>query len=347
MSIILYIAAVAESEAHFLMSMYRTVEFYQGILLMFFITVLAYILSLLPILSLIGPLAIAILIAVAYRNVFQYPESIRSGIIFSSKVLLRIAIILYGIRLNIKMIADEGFPLLFRASVVIMFTLFMTFMIGRMLGVDYKLLLLLASGTGICGAAAIGAVSSILDSDEEDTALAIGMIACLGTLFALAAPLIASVSDMTPDTYGQWVGFSLHEIAQALLAGSSFGNESLTPAMLSKLSRVLLLFPVTVLIILILSFQSKGSKKKASFPYFILGFIALSIIGTIFIEKGWMSLSFQSHVASIASFLLTVAMAAVGMSVDLKKFTRDALKPIFTLVLTSVALSLFVWFMVI
>ncbi|MFC7685997.1 YeiH family protein [Ureibacillus sp. GCM10028918] len=329
------------------MTMYKTVEFYKGLLLMFFITVLAYSLSLLPILSLIGPLAIAILIAVIYRNVFQYPESLRSGIQFSSKIILRIAIILYGIRLNIKMIVDEGFPLLFRASLVILFTLFMTFLIGRMLGVDNRLLLLLASGTGICGAAAIGAVSSILDSDEEDTAMAIGMISCLGTLFALVAPLIASITHMTPEIYGQWVGFSLHEIAQALLAGSSFGNESLTPAILSKLSRVLLLFPVTILIVMILSFTNKESKKKVSFPYFVLGFVALSIIGTIFLENGIMSLSFQSYVASIATFLLTVAMAAVGMSVDLKKFNRDALKPIFTLLLTSVALSLFVWIIVI
>ncbi|MCM3388719.1 YeiH family protein [Ureibacillus chungkukjangi] len=325
------------------MTIYKTAGFYIGILSMFFITALAYSLSLLPFLSLIGPLAIAILISVIYRNVFQYPENLRSGIHFSAKIILRIAIILYGIRLNIKLIVDEGFPLIFRAALVIIFTLFMTFLIGKMLGVDYKLLLLLASGTGICGAAAIGAVSSILDSDEEDTAIAIGMIAWLGTIFALVAPLIASITNMTPDLYGQWVGFSLHEIAQALLAGASFGDDSLTPAILSKLSRVLLLFPVTILIIVFLSFQNKESKKKASFPYFILGFIALSIIGTISLQNGWMSLSFQSQVAQAATFLLTVAMAALGMSVDLKKFGKNALKPILTLILTSVALSVFVW----
>ncbi|HWL13172.1 MAG TPA: putative sulfate exporter family transporter [Ureibacillus sp.] len=326
------------------MTMYKTTEFYIGIFMMVLITTIAYSLSLLPFFSLVGPLAMAILISVVYRNVFHYPEKLRSGIQFASKIILRLAIILYGIRLNIKLIVDEGFPLLFRAALVILFTIFMTFLIGKMLGVDFKLLLLLASGTGICGAAAIGAVSSIVDSDEEDTALAIGMIACLGTIFALVAPLIASITHMTPDFYGQWVGFSLHEIAQALLAGSSFGSESLTPAILSKLSRVLLLFPVTILIVMVLSFKNTNSKKKAAFPYFILGFIAVSIISTICLQKEWMTLSFQSHVAQIATFLLTVAMAALGMSVDLKKMNKDALKPIFTLLLTSIALSLFVWF---
>lgn len=340
----LHIIIVIESEAFYNMTKYKTSEFYIGILMMIFITGIAYSLSIFPIFSFVGPLAIAILLAVVYRNVFQYPERYRSGIQFASKIILRLAIILYGIRLNIKMIADEGFPLLFRAALVILFTIFMTFLIGKMLGVDFKLLLLLASGTGICGAAAIGAVSSILDSDEEDTALAIGMIACLGTLFALIAPLIASFTNMTPDFYGQWVGLSLHEIAQALLAGSSFGDDSLTPAILSKLSRVLLLFPVTILIVLILSFKNNNSQKKASFPYFILGFIAVSIIGTVCLQNEWMSLSFQSHVAQIATFLLTVAMAALGMSVDLNKMNRDTLKPIFTLLLTSIALSLFVWF---
>lgn len=326
------------------MTMYKTAEFYIGILLVLGITAMSYTLSLLPLLSFIGPLAIAISISILYRNIFQYPEKFRSGIQFSSKIILRLAIILYGIRLNIKMIVDEGLPLLFRAALVVLFTIFMMFMIGKILGVDQKLLLLLASGTGICGAAAIGAVSSILDSDEEDTALAIGMIACLGTIFALVAPLIATITDMTPDVYGQWVGLSLHEIAQALLAGSSFGNESLTPAILSKLSRVLLLFPVTILLVMILSFSNNKSKKKASFPYFILGFIAVSIIGTICLHNNWMTLSFQGRVAQVATFLLTAAMAALGMSVDLKKMRKDSLKPIFTLLLTSIALSLFVWF---
>lgn len=313
---------------------------------MVFITFLAYSISLIPIFSFIGPLAIALLLAIIYRNVFQYPETLRSGIQFSSKMILRLAIILYGVRLNIQMIVDEGFPLLFRATIVIIFALFMTFTIGKAFGVDHKLLLLLGSGTGICGAAAIGAVSSILDSDEEDTALAIGMIACVGTIFALFAPVIATLTNMPPDIYGQWVGFSLHEIAHALLAGSSYGDESLTPAILSKLSRVLLLFPITLIIVFIVSMKRKNAKKKASFPYFLFGFILVSIISTIGLQKGWMTISFQENIAAIASFLLTVAMAALGMSVDLRKIKKNALKPFLTLLFTSILLTLFTWWIV-
>lgn len=328
------------------MTKYTTTGFYLGILLMVFITFLAYSISLIPIFSFIGPLAIALLLAIIYRNVFQYPETLRSGIQFSSKMILRLAIILYGVRLNIQMIVDEGFPLLFRATIVIIFALFMTFTIGKAFGVDHKLLLLLGSGTGICGAAAIGAVSSILDSDEEDTALAIGMIACVGTIFALFAPVIATLTNMPPDIYGQWVGFSLHEIAHALLAGSSYGDESLTPAILSKLSRVLLLFPITLIIVFIVSMKRKNAKKKASFPYFLFGFILVSIISTIGLQKGWMTISFQENIAAIASFLLTVAMAALGMSVDLRKIKKNALKPFLTLLFTSILLTLFTWWIV-
>ncbi|MEK9199920.1 YeiH family protein [Ureibacillus sp. 179-F W5.1 NHS] len=328
------------------MTKYTTTGFYLGILLMVFITFLAYSISLIPIFSFIGPVAIALLLAIIYRNVFQYPETLRSGIQFSSKMILRLAIILYGVRLNIQMIVDEGFPLLFRATIVIIFALFMTFTIGKAFGVDHKLLLLLGSGTGICGAAAIGAVSSILDSDEEDTALAIGMIACVGTIFALFAPVIATLTNMPPDIYGQWVGFSLHEIAHALLAGSSYGDESLTPAILSKLSRVLLLFPITLIIVFIVSMKRKNAKKKASFPYFLFGFILVSIISTIGLQKGWMTISFQENIAAIASFLLTVAMAALGMSVDLRKIKKNALKPFLTLLFTSILLTLFTWWIV-
>lgn len=297
-------------------------------------------------LNYLGPLAIAILIAVIIRNTLPYPQKWKTGIDFAAKKILRFAIILYGIRLNIAVVAHEGLPLIARAAGVIVGAILLTIIIGKLLKVEDNLMMLLAFGTGICGAAAIAAVSPILKAKEEDTAMAVGMIALMGTIFSLIYPAIGSLLHLAPAVYGYWSGFSLHEIAHAALAGAAYGDESLTPALLSKLSRVLLLFPVTLVLVGFLKFKKGGTGQKASFPYFLLGFLAVSAIGTWGTQQGFLSASVEDAIAQTGTFFLAVAMAALGMSVDLKELKSRALKPLLMMTIVSIILSGAVLFIV-
>lgn len=310
------------------------------------IAIVSYFLSKVPMLNYLGPLAIAILIAVIIRNTLPYPQKWKTGIDFAAKKILRFAIILYGIRLNIAVVAHEGLPLIARAAGVIVGAILLTIIIGKLLKVEDNLMMLLAFGTGICGAAAIAAVSPILKAKEEDTAMAVGMIALMGTIFSLLYPAVGSLLHLAPAVYGYWSGFSLHEIAHAALAGAAYGDESLTPALLSKLSRVLLLFPVTLVLVGFLKFKKGGTGQKASFPYFLLGFLAVSAIGTWGTQQGFLSASVEDAIAQTGTFFLAVAMAALGMSVDLKELKSRALKPLLMMTIVSIILSGAVLFIV-
>lgn len=297
-------------------------------------------------LNYLGPLAIAILIAVIIRNTLPYPQKWKTGIDFAAKKILRFAIIMYGIRLNIAVVAHEGLPLIARAAGVIVGAILLTIIIGKLLKVEDNLMMLLAFGTGICGAAAIAAVSPILKAKEEDTAMAVGMIALMGTIFSLLYPAVGSLLHLAPAVYGYWSGFSLHEIAHAALAGAAYGDESLTLALLSKLSRVLLLFPVTLVLVGFLKFKKGGTGQKASFPYFLLGFLAVSALGTWGTQQGFLSASVEDAIAQTGTFFLAVAMAALGMSVDLKELKSRALKPLLMMTIVSIILSGAVLFIV-
>lgn len=310
------------------------------------IAIASYFLSKVPMLNYLGPLAIAILIAVIIRNTLPYPQKWKTGIDFAAKKILRFAIIMYGIRLNIAVVAHEGLPLIARAAGVIVGAILLTIIIGKLLKVEDNLMMLLAFGTGICGAAAIAAVSPILKAKEEDTAMAVGMIALMGTIFSLLYPAVGSLLHLAPAVYGYWSGFSLHEIAHAALAGAAYGDESLTPALLSKLSRVLLLFPVTLVLVGFLKFKKGGTGQKASFPYFLLGFLAVSALGTWGTQQGFLSASVEDAIAQTGTFFLAVAMAALGMSVDLKELKSRALKPLLMMTIVSIILSGAVLFIV-
>lgn len=177
-----------------------------GIFFTFVIAVLGYGLSHLSGFDRIGPLASAIVIAVTFRQFSGYPESIRSGIQFSSKKLLRIAIVLYGLRLNIEVVLHDGLPLLVRGAGTILFAIGLTLLLARWLKANTTVSLLLGVGTGVCGAAAIAAVSPILKTEDEDTAISVGIIALVGTVFAIGYTLIKPLMPWTVSHTGSGPG---------------------------------------------------------------------------------------------------------------------------------------------
>lgn len=327
----LYCRVIVESEVKIM-----TTRNLFGILLPTTLALTAYAFSYLPGLSVVGPLPIAILLAVLFRNFIYDPTKWQVGIDFSSKIILRIAIILYGVRLNIILLFHEGLSLIGAAAIVIVCTFMIVLLLAKWLKIESSIALLLATGTAICGVAAIGAVSPIIKSKKNDIALSAALIAIVGTIFALGAPLAQQWIHLSPEQYGTWVGYSAHEIAHAALAGDYFGNESLTNAFMAKLSRVFLLFPVTIIFTWWMNRKHEGATAKASFPYFIIGFIIMSLISTAGFYVGFMNEAIQTSISSFATFLLALSMAALGLSIDLRSIRKNAVKPLLLLVIASI-----------
>lgn len=317
------------------------VNLISGIGFTLIIAVLGFILAALPGLNHIGPLACAILLAVVYRQVFGYPQKLRTGIQFSSKILLRFAIILYGLKLNMIVIFHQGFPLLLRGTITIIFSIAVLMIIAKWLKADFNLSLLLSVGTGICGAAAIAAVSPIIKAKDEDTAMGVGIIALVGTVFSIIYTLIYPFLSIGPMNYGNWVGISLHEIGHVALAAAPAGQDALAHALLAKLTRVFLLIPVCF--ILMLWMKKKGKiegEARFEFPWFLIGFIVMSFVGSYIIgNKVMVSQKLMSYISDFTSFMLTMSMTGLGLNICLNELRTKAIRPLIAIIITSVLLS--------
>ncbi|WP_341280048.1 putative sulfate exporter family transporter [Paenibacillus sp. FSL H8-0537] len=307
----------------------------------------AYALAMLPGFNRMGPMAIALIAALFFRQFAGYPAFLRPGIHFSSKQLLRLAIILFGLKLNMMVLLEQGAGLLLQAAATILFSVLFTLLLAHKLKADMPLSLLLGIGTGICGAAAIAAVSPILKARGEDTAASVGLVALVGTIAALAYTALLPLLPLTAEQYGIWAGISLHEIAHVALAAEPAGQDAVALALLAKLSRVFLLVPVSFILMAIMNRRHREMaaspqemKTRPEFPWFLLGFIALSLFGSMTagtpLELPARALSSMSTITTI---LLTMAMVGLGLNVNLRELRSRALRPLLAMTITSVLLS--------
>lgn len=320
-------------------------KFIIGIGFTFIIALLGYTLALFPFFNHVGQLASAIIIAVIYRHFFGYPSQLKAGITFSSKKLLRLAIILYGLKLNIVVVFSDGLSILLRDMLVIIFALFATIWLAKLLKADKMISLLVGVGTGVCGAAAIAAIAPIVKAKDEDTAISVGIIALMGTVFALIYTVLRPVLPLDSISYGLWSGMSLHELAHVAIAAEPAGEDALAIALLAKLGRVFLLIPLSFIFIMIMNRKHKSatsSQVKIELPWFLLGFIILSLLGSIIP----ISDECLTTLSTLTTWLLTAAMVGLGLNVSLVDLKNRALKPLLAMTIVSICLSLFTYLLV-
>lgn len=322
---------------------------FAGIAFTVVIAAIGFALSNVPGFDHVGPLACAIGIAVIYRQFFGYPEALRSGIQFSSKRFLRCAIILYGLKLNIDTVLHQGLDLLVRDMAVIGFAILTTVWLGKILKAEPSLSLLLGIGTGVCGAAAIASVSPILKADEEDTAIGVGIIALVGTVFSVVYTILRPLLPISDIQYGIWSGISLHEIAHVALAGAPAGQDALAIALLAKLGRVLLLVPLCFILIFWMKRKNSGNTNhtKIEFPWFLIGFILTSLFGSYCLGR-WILIpqNMMNGVSHLTTFILTSAMVGLGLNVSLRDLRAKAFRPLAAMFITSIVLSVAAFFIV-
>lgn len=312
----------------------------------------------LPYLKVIGALVIALLLGMVMQVGRPALDYSRPGIGLIANKFLRAGIILLGFKLNLIALAQAGIKTIALAIVVVTFTITVTYQLARKLGVDRHLAILTASGTGICGAAAVMGISSQLHESndpasklrhQENEVVAVAIVAILGTLFTLVDISIRPLIHMTAVQFGVMTGGSLHEIAHAVAAGSAGGPVSLDTAIITKLSRVLLLAPAAIIIGIWYQRKAQqstnGEKQPVPIPWFMVGFILASVIGTFVPGLA----AFVPSLVKLAYLLLGMAMAALGMNVNFNVlFTRGkeallaaSISSVLLLVLVITAAKLF------
>lgn len=311
----------------------------KGVGITLIIAILAKNLSGFPFLSIMGQLVIAIILGMIWRAIFGLKDNLQPGVGFSSKKLLRLGIIFLGMRLNLADIYHAGMNVFLIAAIDLVFALLVVYGLTRLFGVEKKLGILTASGTAICGAAAIVAISPQVKAKPDETAVAAGIIALLGTAFTFAYTFLYPILNLTPIEYGIFAGGTLHEIAHVIAAADIGGTVSVDNAIIVKLTRVALLVPVAIVIGYL--FQRKeqdGSKGRFSLsivPWFILGFLAMSGFNTL----GIVSETVANMMVDLAYLLIAMAMAGLGLNVELKSFKQHGLQAFGAALIGSILLS--------
>ncbi len=309
----------------------------------------------LPYLSVIGALVIALILGMLMQFAQPAVAYSQPGIGLISNKFLRLGIILLGFKLNLIALAQAGIKTILLAVVIVSGTILLVYSLARRFGVDRHLAILVASGTGICGAAAVMGISSQFDNaaseteaerQRENKVVAVAIVAILGTLFTLLEIGIKPLLHMSAVQFGVMTGGSLHEIAHAVAAGSAGGPVSLDTAIITKLSRVLMLAPAAMIIGW--WYQKQGIKdgsivltndqKRVPIPWFMVGFILASVIGT-FMPLG---ATVIAGLVKLAYLVLGMAMAALGMSVNFKVLLTRGRNALLAAILGSVVLLTFV-----
>ncbi|CAA6820748.1 MAG: Putative membrane protein YeiH [uncultured Sulfurovum sp.] len=297
----------------------------------------------------ISPLVVGIVIGIIFANSLHHkmPTSWETGITFSAKKILRFAIVFYGFRITFQQIAEVGLE----GFLVSLIMLASTFILGTWLGtkifkMDEDTSILTASGAAVCGAAAVLATEPVVKAEEHKTAIAVSMVVLFGTISMFLYPVLhtTGILDMSAKEFGIYVGGTIHEVAQVVAVPASIpglDEEAANAAVIVKMTRVIMIAPMLIVLGIWLSYKAQkkgteGSKVKLVIPWFAVYFIGVA---------GFNSLNLVPQnivywINEIDTFLLTMAMVALGIGTRFVKFKGLGLAPVYT------ALSMFIWLVV-
>ncbi|MCP4181248.1 MAG: YeiH family putative sulfate export transporter [bacterium] len=289
-----------------------------------------------------SPLIIGIVIGIFYANTLRsnLPRAWAPGIEFSCKTLLREGIILYGFRITFQSIMDIGIQGIIISILMVTITFFIGYIVGtKLLKMDRDTVILTSAGSSICGAAAILATEPILKAKPYKSAIAVSTVVVFGTIAMFLYPLLFK-SGLIPlglKGMGIYIGGSIHEVAQVVAAGTAIAEKTAESAVIVKMIRVMLLAPFLIILSIWLSKQCvgklRGERSKIKIPWFAVVFILVAVFNSF----NFLPTQAVSFINNIDTFILTMAMTALGMETKTKNFKDVGIKPVY------LGLILFAW----
>lgn len=270
----------------------------------------------------------ALLLGLVMHFLYETPKY-QSGIDFSSRALLRVAVALLGVRIAFSDIVSLGItpPVIVVASMGIMIAFGVLF--ARVLGLSKVFGVLSAGSVAVCGVSAAAAISTVLpqkEYEEKFFALTVISITTLSTIAMIVYPLIASYLGLPDDLAGVFIGGSIHDVAQVVGAGYSISSEAGDIATYIKLLRVALLLPIVMIIFF--AFKERDAKMEGGvstfIPTFLIGFFILALMNNI----GLIHVEVASVIKTLSSWCLVVSIAAIGVKTSLKQIISVGWKPV-------------------
>ena len=292
--------------------------------------------GLLPI-HLIGASVIALFLGMLVNHFHKPGKTLKPGLAFTSKKILKFAIILLGASLSIGTILHVG-----RLSLTVMiFTLLTCFgggyFVGRALKLNWKLSNLISAGTGICGGSAIAAIAPVIDAEDRDIAYAISATFLFDMAMIVLFPIMGQAMGLSDMAYGLWAGTAVNDTSSVVAAGYAFSEAAGDFATMVKLTRTLAIIPTVITFALVnVHLKRKAAAAAGSsqeihaqfsvtkiFPWFILLFVALALVNS----TGIIPAALSAALKSISKFLMVAALAAIGLNTDFREMKRSGFMP--------------------
>ena len=285
----------------------------------------------------LSPMIIGIVLGMVYANSLRMhlPDTWVPGIQFCSKKILRLGIILYGFRLTFQDVVAVGTAGIVIDAIVVTVTIIGGYWLGKLLRMDRDIALLTSIGSGICGAAAVLGAEATLRTKPYKTAVAVATVVIFGTLSMFLYPIAyrAGILDLSPVQMGIFGGSTLHEVAHAVGAGNAMGGEIANVTVIVKMIRVMMLVPVLLVLAWWVAASRKSvavaeggeaaGKSKIAVHWFALGFLAVIAFNSFDLLPA----AVVDVINYIDTFLLTMAMAALGAETSFDKFKKAGAKP--------------------
>ncbi len=268
-------------------------------------------------------------------NRFFHPAWMKPALKFTSKKVLKSAIILLGASLSVGTILSVGKMTFF----VMIFTFAMCFgggfFIRKLFGLNWKLSNLISAGTGICGGSAVAAIAPVIDADDKDIAFAMSSTFLFDMVMIALYPLMGKALGMSDIAYGIWAGTSVNDTASVVASGYAFSEAAGDFATMVKLTRTIAIIP-TVLVFAYIGTRIKQKEMQAEnngqkvnlikiIPWFIGGFLLLAILNSI----GFFPAAVSGIMKSASKFLMVSALAAIGLGTSITDFKKAGLSPMF------------------
>ncbi|MFI2645198.1 YeiH family protein [Streptomyces sp. NPDC018610] len=257
----------------------------------------------------------------------------RPGLTFAGKRLMRAGVVLLGLSIGLGDVAGLGWETVAMVLCTVAATFGGTVWLGRRMKLPGDLPLLIATGYAICGASAIGAMSDVSDSEEEDVATAVAVVTLCGTLAIVVLPLLRQPLGLDATQFGRWVGAGVHDVGQVVATAQTAGPTALREAVLVKLIRVAMLAPLVAAVGLSLRHRragaaaagaptapsgARGGRRAPIVPLFVAGFLAMTALRS----TGLLPRTALTAAHQVQELLLAAALVGLGSAVHLPSLVR-------------------------
>lgn len=296
-----------------------------GIIYAFLFAVPAYFLG--QHFPIIGGPVFGILLGIIFARLHR-PEKLEAGISFTGKKILQYSIILLGFEMNLFNVMEIGAQSIYVMVCTMAAAFFTAWAVGRALKLDSGTTTLIGAGTAICGGSAIAAVAPVIRAKDKDIVFSISTIFLFNILAVFIFPFLGHYWGLSDSGFGMWAGTAINDTSSVVAAGFSYSEAAGSYATIVKLTRALMIVPVCIFFAVITARKSAAQGDfhiTKVFPWFILWFVAATIINT----TGIVPTALSHTLGDCGKFAIIMAMSAIGLKTDLKALLKNGLRPIF------------------